>query len=302
MKKYIEEPATQSKRLDNHGSLSNSKVVKNPWRTLRSYTNARIGLGRAGISLPTSEMLGFQLSHAKARDAVKLRLNTQELQHKLTEFSSLLPCPPMVLHSQAFDRTTFLQRPDLGRKLNDVSRNDLLNFMTQQGGESEPQYDLAIVVADGLSSLAVQHNAAPFLKQLMTRLHSASESWSLAPMTIIEQGRVAIGDEVGERLNAKAVLLLIGERPGLSSPDSLGLYFTWQPKVGLNDAQRNCISNIRPAGLGFDDAAQKAMYLLTQARRLKLSGVNLKDRSDSDVLSALQNRVVPMRSFLTKPS
>ncbi|ABG39951.1 Ethanolamine ammonia-lyase light chain [Paraglaciecola sp. T6c] len=302
MKKYNDESSHVSNMVNSHASMTSSEVVNNPWRTLRRYTNARIGLGRAGISLPTSEMLGFQLSHAKARDAVKLRLDTEELQHKLTEFSSVLPCPPMMLHSQAFDRTTFLQRPDLGRKLNDVSRNLLLKFMTQQAGTTQPDYDLAIVVADGLSSIAVQYNVQPLLRQLITLLKHESESWRLAPLTVVEQGRVAVGDEVGEYLNAKAVLMLIGERPGLSSPDSLGLYFTWAPEIGLTDARRNCISNIRPAGLGYDDAAHRALYLLKEARRLNLSGVALKDRSDSPALNALKTNAVPKRSFLTKPS
>jgi ethanolamine ammonia-lyase small subunit len=306
MKKQLGNHNTSVRSGERHQQLKNANVVDNPWQTLRRYTDARIGLGRAGISLPTSAMLGFQLSHAKARDAVKLRLDTemlhQQLQTQLSEFSCMLASSPLVLHSQAFDRTSFLQRPDLGRRLNGASRNTLLNFMTKQEGDSAPEYDLAIVVADGLSSLAVQHNAVPFLKQFMMRMESEKGLSKIAPITIIEQGRLAIGDEVGETLNAKAVLLLIGERPGLSSPDSLGLYFTWAPKVGMNDSQRNCISNIRPAGLGFDDAAQRAMYLLTEASRIKRSGVQLKDHSDCNALDALTHRGMRKHSFLTKAS
>ena len=149
---------------------------------------------------------------------------------------------------------------------------------------AEPEYDLAIVVVDGLSSLAVQKNAVPFIEQLSELLIAEDQPWSLAPITIVEQGRVAIGDDIGELLNARAVLVLIGERPGLSSPDSLGLYLTWNPKSGLNDASRNCISNIRPAGLQYPEAARRALYLLREARRLKLSGVNLKDRTQDDVI------------------
>ena len=279
----------------------NGKVVENPWSTLRSYTDARIGLGRAGISLPTSEMLGFQLAHAQARDAVNLPLDIDTLREKLSTFSAgrdsqparaaqtepakcCTPCPPIALHSQAYDRMTYLQRPDLGRKLNDASRNSLHRYMAEQGGKAELKHDLAIVIADGLSSLAVQQNAVPFIQHLVTLLQDDPQPWNLAPFTLVEQGRVAIGDDVGELLNAQVVLVLIGERPGLSSPDSLGLYLTWQPKTGLNDASRNCISNIRPAGLVYDEAARRTIFLLREARRLKLSGVNLKDRTQDGVI------------------
>ncbi|MFQ3197133.1 MAG: ethanolamine ammonia-lyase small subunit [Paraglaciecola sp.] len=279
----------------------NGKVVENPWRALRSFTDARIGLGRAGISLPTSEMLAFQLAHAQARDAVNLPLDINTLGEQLSRFTAAkdsqpasgshvrpagccAPCLPITLHSQAFDRTTYLQRPDLGRKLNEKSRQSLQDHMAQNGGQTQSKYDLAIVIADGLSSLAVQQNAVPFIHALIALLQSEPQLWHLAPITLVEQGRVAIGDDVGELLNAQVVLVLIGERPGLSSPDSLGLYLTWQPKIGLNDASRNCISNIRPAGLSYGEAAKRALFLLREARRLKLSGVNLKDRTQDDVI------------------
>tara|TARA_R110000772_G_scaffold24895_2_gene65330 strand:+ start:5332 stop:6240 length:909 start_codon:yes stop_codon:yes gene_type:complete len=302
MKKHVERPKNLKGAVDHQAHLTSENIVNNPWRALRRYTDARIGLGRAGVSLPTSEMLDFQLSHARARDAVKLPLNIEKLQQQLAEFAPALPCQPMALHSQAFDRTTFLQRPDLGRKLNDISRNVLLKFTTQQEGDRQLQYDLAIVVADGLSSIAVQRNVRPLLDQLIPLLKKQSQPCSLAPLTIVEQGRVAIGDEVGQYLNAKAVLMLIGERPGLSAPDSLGVYFTWEPKIGLNDARRNCISNIRPAGLGFDVAAQRVLYLLKEARRLKTSGVQLKDRSHDRRLEAFEHKRGRTHSFLAKPS
>lgn len=254
-------------------------VVENPWRRLREFTDARIGLGRAGISLPTSELLAFQLSHAQARDAVHLPLDIDALCSELAADPQLAALgEPMRLHSQATDRMTYLQRPDLGRLLDDASREQLVEL-----GCDKPS-DLAIVIVDGLSSRAIAQNAVPFLQRFMGLLASELPERSLAPLTIVEQGRVAIGDDVGALLNARAVLLLIGERPGLSSPDSLGLYLTWSPKPGLTDASRNCISNVRPAGLPHVEGAKRALYLLREAQRLKLSGVNLKDRTEDAVI------------------
>jgi ethanolamine ammonia-lyase small subunit len=176
------------------------------------------------------------------------------------------------LHSAAADRSVYLQRPDLGRRLDAPSR---ALVAARRGGDA--QYDLAIVAADGLSALAVARNAPPLLQALHARL--AAEAWTLAPLAIVEQGRVAVGDEVGELLGAQLVVVLIGERPGLSSPDSMGLYLTWAPRVGLTDERRNCISNVRPAGLDALEAAAKLHYLLAQARTRQLSGVGLKDET-----------------------
>lgn len=254
-------------------------VIENPWRGLRAFTDARIGLGRAGISLPTSELLAFQLSHAQARDAVHCPLDVPALCDGLAQLGSPLPqAQPLKLHSQAGDRQIYLQRPDLGRRLDDASRQLLIEQASPQPS------DLAIVIVDGLSSLAIQQNAVPFLEAFLPLLAEQLPDSSLAPVSIVLQGRVAIGDEIGALLNARAVLLLVGERPGLSSPDSLGLYLTWAPRLGLTDAARNCISNVRPAGLGWGDAAQRALYLLREAQRLQLSGVGLKDRSASAVI------------------
>ena len=254
-------------------------VVENPWRRLREFTDARIGLGRAGISLPTSELLAFQLSHAQARDAVHLPLDIDALCSELAADPQLAALgEPIRLHSQATDRMTYLQRPDLGRLLDDASREQLVALCCEQPS------DLAIVIVDGLSSRAIAQNAVPFLQRFMGLLASELPECSLAPLTIVEQGRVAVGDDVGALLNARAVLLLIGERPGLSSPDSLGLYLTWAPKPGLTDAARNCISNVRPAGLPHVEGAKRALYLLREAQRLKLSGVNLKDRTEDAVI------------------
>jgi ethanolamine ammonia-lyase small subunit len=279
----------------NSDKLTNGAVIDNPWRDLRQFTDARIGLGRAGISLPTSELLAFQLSHAEARDAVNLPLDISALTQQLNAIPLLANATPaFVVVSQAHDRVTYLQRPDLGRKLADASRLLLVKHLNQDQAAT-PQFDLAIVVVDGLSSLAVQSHAKPFIHALLTRLNQQQKTLTLAPITIVEQGRVAIGDDIGEIFNAQIVIVLIGERPGLSSPDSLGLYMTWAPKTGLTDAYRNCISNIRPAGLSFNEAAKKAEYLINEARKRQLTGVNLKDRTQDDVIENQQQTT----NFLT---
>ncbi|OAN88072.1 ethanolamine ammonia-lyase [Marinobacter sp. EhC06] len=259
-------------------------VTENPWRPLSAWTDARIGLGRAGISLPTREMLAFQLAHAQARDAVHLPLDTDRLMAGLEELTgsrkTLLRHDPVHLQSQACDRITYLQRPDLGRRLSSQSSEEL----DRRGHTGASPADLALVIADGLSSYGVQQNAIAFLEALLTDIEADDQSWELAPLVVVSQGRVAIGDDVGHRLNARCVVVLIGERPGLSSPDSLGLYLTWQPGPGLTDASRNCISNIRLAGLSWGEASRRLMYLLREARRQKVSGVPLKDRSEETVI------------------
>ncbi|MCL7929444.1 ethanolamine ammonia-lyase subunit EutC [Halomonas llamarensis] len=253
-------------------------VVENPWERLNAFTDARIGLGRAGVSLPTTKHLDFQLAHAQAQDAVHCALDGNSLEAALTNTLGLT-MPLIRLHSHAQDRATYLQRPDYGRRLSDESREHLLNAAV-----TGQRFDLAVVIVDGLSALAVQQNSAPFLAALTECLTRDANDWQLAPFTMVEQGRVAIGDEVGSLLNADAVLVMIGERPGLSSPDSLGLYMTWAPEVGLKDDRRNCISNVRPAGLKAEEAARRLVLLLKEARQLKVSGVKLKDRSEEDVL------------------
>ena len=256
---------------------SKNGVTENPWHLLREFTAARISLGRSGVSIPTSEMLAFQLAHAQARDAVHTPLDFDDLQQQLSEltkqFPKLITIKPITLHSQAVDRTDYLQRPDLGRSLDKKSVKKLQKIA------STYNYNLAIIVADGLSATAIYQNALPFIEALLETLQQDEQPWTLAPITLVEQGRVAISDEIGELLNDDLVLMLIGERPGLSSPDSMGLYLTWAPRIGLNDSSRNCISNVRPQGLIYSAAVQKAIYLLRESRRLKLSGVNLKDRS-----------------------
>ena len=245
-------------------------TVTNPWNHLRQLTPARIALGRAGASLPTEAQLDFQFAHAQARDAVHLSLDTHDLASQLEQRG--YHC--LQLHSAAPDRDTYLQRPDLGRRLDEESAQRL-NDHTQQ---NQTGYDLAIVIADGLSALAVQRHALPLLQRIEEQIEK--DGWSLAPISLVQQGRVALGDEVGERLKAKMMVMLVGERPGLSSPDSLGLYFTYDPKVGRTDADRNCISNIRLEGLSYNLAAHRLIHLMRDACRRQLSGVNLKDEAE----------------------
>tara|TARA_R110000868_G_scaffold100574_3_gene276580 strand:+ start:28991 stop:29818 length:828 start_codon:yes stop_codon:yes gene_type:complete len=258
--------------------MTDTLLVENPWQVLREYTDARIGLGRAGVSLPTRAHLEFQLAHARARDAVHLPLDFVQLQQDLeqTLLQAGLKGPVLKLASQANDRPQYLQRPDYGRQLSVASREWLAQWLT----DSQPAaFDIVIVVADGLSSLAVQRHAAPLLGSLLASL--ADTPLRVGPVVMVEQGRVAIGDPIGEILKARMLVMLIGERPGLSSPDSLGIYFTWQPASGKHDANRNCISNVRHEGLRYEEATHKLMYLLLEAGRRQLSGVALKDESDN---------------------
>ena len=249
---------------------------QNPLLELRRLTPARIALGRTGTSMPTSAQLDFQYAHAQARDAVHLPFDHMGLSSKLAERGR----ESLLLHSAATDRNSYLQRPDLGRKLSDESAQTLRDYaLSHPGG-----VDLAIVVADGLSALAVHRHTLPFLARMEEQ--TAAEGWSLSPVILVEQGRVAVADEIGELLGAKMVVILIGERPGLSSPDSLGLYFTYNPKVGLTDAYRNCISNVRLEGLSYGMAAHRLLYLMREACRRQLSGVSLKDEAQVQTLES----------------
>lgn len=238
-----------------------------PWAALRRHTRARIALGRSGDSLPTSALLDFGLAHALARDAVHLPLDGAALAAALAAAG----LPHVAVLSQAAERSLYLRRPDLGRQLAPASRAAL----EKAASEAAAAPDLAFVIADGLSSLAVARHALPLLLACRERL----PGWSVAPVVIAEQARVALGDAIGAALNAGTVVVLIGERPGLSSPDSLGIYLTHHPRPGLTDADRNCISNVRPEGLPYDIAAGKLAYLLDGARRLGRSGIALKDDS-----------------------
>ena len=250
--------------------------VDNPWLELRRLTPARIALGRTGTSIPTGAQLDFQFAHAQARDAVHLPFDHAGLSSQLAERGR----DSLLLHSAAIDRHSYLQRPDLGRRLSDESAQTLRNYAEANPGG----VDLAVVVADGLSALAVHKHTLPFLTRMEEQTHA--EGWSLSPVILVEQGRVAVADEVGQLLGAKMVVILIGERPGLSSPDSLGLYFTYNPKVGLTDAYRNCISNVRLEGLSYGMAAHRLLYLMREACRRQLSGVNLKDEAQVQTLES----------------
>jgi ethanolamine ammonia-lyase small subunit len=255
------------------------RVTGNPWRTLRRFTDARIGMGRAGVSLPTAELLAFQMAHAQARDAVHQPLDVARLVNDLALVARALPA--VCVQSQAVDRADYLRHPDKGRRL------------AQGAVLPADAPELALVIADGLSSRAVQDHAAAVVSALIAQLPDVRMS---APVIAV-QGRVAIGDDIAARMNAAAVLVLIGERPGLSSPDSLGLYFTQSPGPGLTDARLNCISNVRPAGLLPERSAARFAYLYAQAQVLGTSGVALKDNSAA--LDALGDAAAT--SFLTPP-
>jgi ethanolamine ammonia-lyase small subunit len=233
---------------------------------LRVATHARIALGRAGGSLPTDAWLEFKAAHAAARDAVHNVFEPQRLAAEIAD----LGAPTVVVATAASDRATYLQRPDLGRRLDDASRRRL------QATPAPPEApELVIVVSDGLSALAAHRQAGPLLAALLPRLEV--ERWRLAPIIIAAFGRVALEDEVGQLLGAQAALILLGERPGLGSPDSLGAYLVYGPKIGNTDANRNCVSNIRPEGLAPSAAAETIAYLVGEARRRRHSGVQLKD-------------------------
>ncbi len=229
--------------------------MSDPWELLRTMTRARVGLGRAGDGLPTAENLRLAAAHAMARDAVHEPLDADALARDLGEGTLLAA-------SAASDRAEYLQRPDLGRRLADGTS------LPAPGG------DLAIVVADGLSARAVHAHAVGVVEALRARL----DGWALAPVVVATQARVALGDEIAAALGTRAVLVLVGERPGMSSPDSLGAYLTWAPGPGRVDSERNCVSNIRPPdGLSYDAAADVLVALLTEAFRRQLTGVALKD-------------------------
>jgi ethanolamine ammonia-lyase small subunit len=244
-----------------------------PWNPLRAVTAARIGLPRSGASLATAPLLEFRLAHARARDAVLEPLDTERLRADL----ATLGLPVLVAASAARDRQQYLMRPDLGRQL---LADDEATLATHAGAGR----DLAFVIADGLSARAVATHARPVLAGVLPGL--AAEGWRVAPLVIVRQGRVAVGDAVARTLRARMVAILIGERPGLSAPDSMGIYLTWQPGAGTTDANRNCISNIRPEGIDYAAAAGKLTHLLRMMRQRRMSGVALKDDSDRPTIGA----------------
>lgn len=251
-----------------------------PWSALRRLTPARIALGRSGAGLPTREVLDFSLAHARARDAVHAPFAADRLAASLGELGLMV----MTASSAVADRAAYLRRPDLGRRLAKGSRTNLLAL----GGGGA---DLVLVVGDGLSAVAVETHAVPVIAALLPLL--GARSITLGPAVVTVGARVALADEIGELLGAAAVAILIGERPGLSAPDSLGVYFTWAPRVGRTDAERNCISNIRSEGLSPESAAAKLAWLIDESRRRQLSGVSLKDESDLVLVEAAETPVDP---------
>ena len=230
------------------------------WADLRRFTPARVALGRVGNGLPTAAHLDFQAAHAAARDAVQAALDVAVLRADL-DAAGLVS---IVVHSEAPDRRAYLLRPDLGRRLRDRA--------------AIPPFPSAMlfVVCDGLSATAVQRHAVRLLRNVVPRLPGP-----IAPIVVAEQSRVALGDDVGEAMGAEAVAVLIGERPGLSAADSLGVYLTWQPRRGRTDAERNCISNVRPDGLTPEAAGDKLLWLIAAMRRLRLTGIRLKDEQST---------------------
>lgn len=251
--------------------MANDKTsikISDPWDKLKRFTRARIALGRTGSSLLTGDVLEFQLAHALARDAVDISLDFNVLEQALNQDG----CPTLRLQTCAGNRQEYLQRPDLGRLLNQSSITKLQTQTKAKAGTY-----ISLVIADGLSSSAIANHGRPLINKLVPVLQE--RGFILSPICLVEQGRVAIGDDIAERLSARFCVVLIGERPGLSSPDSMGIYFTYQARVGRTDVDRNCISNIHQNGLSYQEAIIKLLYLLGEAERLKFSGVNLKDQA-----------------------
>lgn len=235
-----------------------------PWAILRATTKARIGLGRVGRALTTADSLAFDLAHARARDAVHAPMEVAAIK------ADLSPLTVLTVRSAAPDRNTYIRRPDLGRRVDPAGLRDL----------PTGPFDLVLVVADGLSSLAAQRHGPRVVKEILSRL----TDMSVGPVILAEQARVALADDIGEHMGARVAAILIGERPGLSSPDSLGIYMTFAPRRGRTDAERNCISNVHGAGLSAAAAAEKLAWLLREALRLRISGVGLKDHHGEGVM------------------
>ncbi len=245
-------------------------LTVNPWGSLARFTQARIALGRAGTSQPTKPHLDFQFAHARARNAVHHVFDHAGIEAQLSERGF----KPLSLNSAAETREIYLQRPDLGRQLSKASLATLSAIP-----DEDLQRDVALVIVDGLSSLAIEKNALPLFDHLLPQL--MQRGLSLAPVSVVRQGRVAVGDQICMALQAKLLIVLIGERPGLSSPDSLGIYLTWNPDATSTNAERNCLSNIRNGGLDFPTAVHKLLYLIEQSFRRQLSGVDLKDETQA---------------------
>ena len=240
--------------------MKNSLIQQDPWVSLKTHTHARIALGNVGGSLPTQEVLNFKLAHAEAKDAIFISLDINELTKKIMLFE----LPLFTIKSRIENRNEYLKRPDLGRRLNEQSVEML--------GENNKEFDLLFVITDGLSAEAVNVHAVRLIQEILPNL---TEKYKIG-IVLVEQGRVAIADEIGELLNAKMTVIFIGERPGLSSPQSMGIYTTYAPKIGLTDERRNCISNIHANGLSYELSSKQLISLINQSFALKYSGVDLK--------------------------
>ena len=250
--------------MTEHGKPAVSASVVDEWRPMRALTRARIGLGRSGNAQRTTDVLAFQAAHAQARDAVHTPLNVQDMEEQLHGAACLH------VQSRAADRATYLRRPDLGRRLSEQSLRQL----------RKEEWDVVFVAADGLSSIATQTNAIPLFRAMQPLL----PGWRIAPLVIATQGRVALGDEVAQAMGARMVVMMIGERPGLSVADSLGVYLTYAPYIGCPDSLRNCLSNIHAHGMTIPAGASKLAWLMQEASRLGLTGVGLKDAAPDKVL------------------
>lgn len=288
---------------DNSESIKLADLVHlNPWQKLKEYTDSRIALGRVGCSIPTKHLLKFQLDHAEAKDAVLQDLDIDALIVDLSKFCNTtlkdvdmdsLPedskkSAEQTLEqsddiwqlfkviSQAKNKFDYLKRPDWGRRLSSDSLHKLERF------GKDKSYDVVLVMGDGLSARAIAENGPRLVADLVQLFKE--EDWSIAPLVIATGSRVALGDQVAECFNAKMLVMLIGERPGLSSPDSLGIYYTWNAQSSSHDAMRNCISNVRAAGLPINVAANRLLALMKKSRQLELSGVELKDEQELPVL------------------
>ena len=240
--------------------------MNDSWVALRRFTQARIALGRAGHALPTQELLDFQLAHAQARDAVHFAWDIKAFAGQVRDLGQ----EALILETPISSRSEYLRRPDLGRELSEESRSRLRNFDAEEA-------DVSLIVTNGLSSTAVERHGIPLLRAILNGYRS--RQIRVAPVCLVANGRVALSDDIGSLLAARVAVIIVGERPGLSAADSLGLYLTFAPQTGNSDAQRNCISNIRPPqGLSYEDAAAKLLHLTGEAIRRGISGVALKDQ------------------------
>jgi ethanolamine ammonia-lyase small subunit len=243
--------------------------MTDPWFALRRFTQARIALGRAGHAVPTQALLDFQLAHARARDAVHFPWNVERFAEDLRTMG----LESLILRTPIRSRGEYLRRPDRGRTLDAESRRRLDDLE-----DGDP--DVALIVTNGLSSTAVERHGLSLLEAVVACCRS--RRIRIGPIALVENGRVALSDEIGFALGARVAVIVVGERPGLSAADSLGIYLTHAPRPGNTDARRNCISNIRPPeGLSYEAAAAKLIYLTEEAMRRRISGVALKDEQDA---------------------